>query len=99
MAYVIFVEPEVISDIQDAVTYYERCQKGLGVRFESVVNEHISLLRDNPFYQIRYDQVHCLPIRKFPFMFHYTVDELKKQVIIRAVFHTSLDPKKWEKRK
>ncbi len=97
--YGILIEADALADIQQGITYYEERQKGLGVRFEAQLNVQFESLKINPFYQIRYDQVHCLPVTKFPFMIHFTIDELNKQVIIRAVFHTSLDPKKWDVRK
>ena len=46
----------------------------------------------NPFYGIRYDDVHCLPLKKFPAMVHYNIDEMKKIIIVRAVINTNKDP-------
>jgi hypothetical protein len=42
--------------------------------------------------------VHCLPVKKFPYMVHFTIDEVQQVVTVRAVFHTALDPKKWKER-
>jgi 1-deoxy-D-xylulose 5-phosphate reductoisomerase len=73
-------------------------QWGLGEKFETMFNKHLASLEKNPFFQVRYDQVHCLPLNKFPFMVHFTVDKNENSVIVRAVFHTSVDPVKWKKR-
>jgi hypothetical protein len=71
---------------------------GVGEKFETMLNKHLASLEKNPFFQVRYDQVHCLPLNKFPFTVHFTVDKNENIVIDRAVFHTSMDPVKWKKR-
>ncbi|MBW6497158.1 MAG: type II toxin-antitoxin system RelE/ParE family toxin [Bacteroidales bacterium] len=99
MVFFIEIDPKAIGDIQRAIDYYDEQQVGLGKRFESTLNKHLLTLRENPFFSIRYDQVRCLPLKKFPYMVHFTVDEENSIVTIRAVFHTSLNPQKWENRK
>jgi len=94
----ILFEPESIEDLQDAIAWYNKQKKGLGSNFYKFLREEIERLRLNPFFQIRYDNVRCLPLRKYPFMIHFTVDEEKKVVIIRAIFNTSIDSKKWKGR-
>lgn len=96
MALHLIIDPRAISDVQQAIDYYEEQQIGLGERFENALNKHLIELEKNPFFRIRYDNVRCLPVRKFPYMVHFTIDEDKGVVIIRAVFHTSLDPLKWK---
>lgn len=99
MAYTISLDPLAILDIQKAIDYYDEQQPGLGKKFENAIDKHFSALSKNPFYQIRYDQVRCLPVKKFPFMIHFVVDNRSSTVRVAAVFHTSLDPKEnWNKR-
>lgn len=98
MAFRIIIDPDAIHDIQGIINYYDEQQTGLGEKFESVLNKHLLTLHKNPFFQIRYDDVHCLPLKKFPFMVHFTIHEADKLVIIRAVFHTSINPENWKKR-
>jgi toxin ParE1/3/4 len=95
MSFTITLDPRAISDVQQAIDYYEEQQIGLGERFETLLNEHLVLLETNPMFRIRYDNIRCLPVRNFPYMVHFTVDEDQQLVIVRAVFHTSLNPKKW----
>lgn len=64
-----------------------------------MLDNHFTSIEINPFFQIRYDDVHCLPVKKYPYMIHFTVNEADNLVTVRAVFHTSQDPKKWTKRK
>ncbi|MFP3422191.1 hypothetical protein R0K19_22755, partial [Bacillus sp. SIMBA_161] len=89
------IDSKAIEDIQLAIEYYDDQQIGLGQKFESVLNKHITTLKKNPFFRIRYDNIRCLPLKKFPFMIHFTINENKKFVIIRALFHTAMDTEKW----
>lgn len=86
------IEPEAIIDIQSQIDYYNSKQKGLGKKFHKEVNIFFETIRKNPNFQIRYKNIRCLPLKKFPAMIHFTYHEQKKQVIIRAVLNTYLDP-------
>ena len=98
MPFTIKVEPEALEDIQVGIDWYNENQAGLGRKFLAEVKACFKLLKINPFYQIRYDDVRCLPLKKYPFMVHFTVHEADKLVIIRAVFNTHLDPGNWKSR-
>ncbi len=99
MTYEVVIDPRAVQDIQDAIDYYDEQQDGLGRKFENQLNKHVLTLEENPFFNIRYDVVYCLPLKKFPYMVHFTLDEKNKRVTVRAVFHTSIDPEKWTARK
>jgi toxin ParE1/3/4 len=44
--------------------------------------------------------VRCLPLKKFPAMIHFTIDEKANAVVVWAVLNTYLDPKKhWKKKR
>ena len=98
MTFNIVIEPVALLDIQQAIDYYDDQQIGLGKKFEAAVNKHLVALEKNPFFQIRYDDIRCLPVKKYPYMIHFTIDEANKMVNIRAVFDTSLNPNKWTQR-
>ena len=98
MAYSVVIEPVALQDIQQGIDYYDDQQIGLGEKFEAAVNKHLVSIEKNPFFQVRYDNVHCLPVKKYPYMIHFTINEADKVVTVRAVFHTSLDPEKWTER-
>ena len=93
MKFTLELDPRAINDIQEAIDYYDEQLIGLGEKFESHLNKYIKALAKNPFYQIRYDNVRCLPLDKFPFMIHFTVDEESKAVYIHSIINTSKDPK------
>lgn len=95
MPYFIVFEKQAEYDIQQAVNYYDEQQTGLGEKFWVAAKKHIASIRANPFFQIRYGQIRCLPVKKFPFMIHFLLDEKAKIVYILSVFHTSQNPDKW----
>jgi len=73
-------------------------QAGLGRKFHAEVKAAFKNLKTNPFFQERYDGIHCLPLKKFPYMVHFSIHEQDQLVIVRAIFNTSIDPKAWKNR-
>jgi toxin ParE1/3/4 len=86
------VEPLAAIDIQEEINYYNSKQAGLGKRFHKELKSYLKSLKSNPFFQIRYDNIRCLPLKIFPVMIHYTVDESTSLIILRAVINTSKNP-------
>jgi hypothetical protein len=97
--YKIKIEPEAHLDIQEAIDWYNQQQPGLGRRFHTEVKVSFKTLETHQFFQVRYDNVHCFILKKFPYMVHYTIDEQNKNIIVRAVFNTSRNPTIWKGRK
>ena len=93
MAFHVKIEAEARVDIQSAIDWYNEQKKGLGKRFLNETRTAIKVLSQNPYYQKRYENVYCFQLKKFPYLVHFTINEENRVVIIRAIFHTSLDPK------
>ena len=92
------IEPEALVDIQNAIDYYNSCQSGLGKRFYKAIEVNFALLQKQYFsFAVRYDDVRCMKIKTFPYMIHYRVSELEKQVSVKAVLCTFDNPEKWSK--
>ncbi len=99
MKYKILIDEEALLDIQAATDWYNEQLKGLGSRFQKQAKLQINSLKtDAEIYTNRYADVHCMLIKKFPFMVHYTIDNINYIVQIIAVLHTSRNPKIWEER-
>lgn len=91
--------PLAKQDVKDATEWYELKKKGLGRRFAQEVRTKVSFVCENPYStSVRYDDVRCAVLDVFPFMIHYIIQKSRKQLVIVAVFHTSLSPKQWGKR-
>jgi hypothetical protein len=73
--YKIKIHAEALDDIQDATDWYNEQSNGLGRRFQSQVVKQINKLKDSALlYAIRYENVRCMMIKKFPFMVHFSVN-------------------------
>ena len=95
--FTLFIDPTAKADIQDAVSYYNSKTKDLGKKFHSEVKNAFKSLSNNPHFQIRYNHVRCLPLKKFPFLIHYQIDVEQNTITVYAVLHTSLDTSNWLK--
>lgn len=98
--YKIKIDTDALSDIQKASNWDNQQFMGLGARFQKQVKLQINSLSINPAgYRIRYSEVRCMLIKKFPFLVHFTIDETTCIVEVIAVLHTSRNPEIWEQRK
>jgi len=86
-------------DIRSAAKWYNERSKGLGQRFVLVVKEEVRFICHNPYaFEVRYDNVRTIPLKKFPYMLHYYVNEAEKEIVVIAVLHTSRNPDIWSER-
>lgn len=92
MAYSPVILDRAIDDIQKGIDYYDSIQVGLGDKFNKQISKFIDSLETNPHFRIRYDDIRCLPVKKYPYMLHYSIDEVTKTVFIHAVINTYLNP-------
>jgi toxin ParE1/3/4 len=97
MPFKIVIDPRAISDIVQAVDYYNSKQIGLGEKFKTNLNKYIVRLSINPYYAFKYKDYRCLPLRQFPFLILFHIQEKDKKVLINAIFNTYQNPKKYPK--
>jgi mRNA-degrading endonuclease RelE of RelBE toxin-antitoxin system len=96
--YKLKIDIDAFKDIQQASDWYELQLKGLGQRYKNQVKKQIYSLKKNPqLFSIKYNEIHCRKIEKFPFLIHYKINEELKTVIVYAVFHTSRSPEIWNR--
>jgi ParE toxin of type II toxin-antitoxin system, parDE len=73
-------------------------KKNLGKRFLKCINDEIKIVRVKPLlYQIRYDETRVALIQTFPYLIHFEIN--KKEIVIKAIIHTSRNSKIWQNRK
>ena len=66
MSFTVVIEKRALADAQKAIDYCDAQSLGLGKRFNSTLDKHITAIAKNPFYQLRYKDYRALPIRNFP---------------------------------
>ena len=95
--YKVEIEPKALADIKQISGWYNEQKIGLGNRFQEAVVRQINSLKIDPhIYAIRYNEIRCVIVNKFPFMIHFYCDEESNSVEILAVISTDRNPKTWE---
>jgi plasmid stabilization system protein ParE len=99
MIYKIKIEPEALADIQDIINWYNQQKSGLGEKFHKTIIFQIdSLKKTAHIYSIRYKQIRCLLVNKFPYMIHFYINEEVRIVEVLAVISTFRNPKIWQEK-
>jgi len=92
MPYTILVTPTATEDIAVAVEYYNAVAADLGYRFADLVAEYFNRIAELPTASaVRYKSVRCKPMKRFPFLITFTIDEAEHSVNILRVFNTYQD--------
>jgi len=95
MAFEIFHYPEANEDILEAVNYYKTISKSTALNFKQQLAKAYDQLERNPFFQIRYDDVRVLPLKKFPYIILFHRDKIQKFMYVISVFCTHQNPEKY----
>lgn len=93
----LIIEPEAITEIEEAIDWYESKKIGLGKVFFNYLNGYFQMLNNNnALFEIKRKPVFReLPLKRFPFVIIYEVYQNK--VIVYSVFNTNQDPNKKSK--
>jgi hypothetical protein len=99
MKFTVAYNPEFFNDLVLAVDWYNDKQVALGEKFfDSVKKQTAKLSTSALLFAVRYDDIRCMRIEKFPYLVHYRIDEKIATVKVEALFHTSRSPKIWHDR-
>lgn len=96
MAYKIIVTPDAIQNIDDAVYFYKKeVSDRVAKKFIDQYKQTFKDILKTPYFKVFFQDFRGKPMKKFPYIVLYTINESLKIIIIKAVFHTSQDPKKY----
>lgn len=86
---------EAENELSDAYVWYEGQQQGLGNRLFRKVNHYLGLIKKNPYhFQVRYPEgLRAAPLKIFPYLIIYWIDESTTKVHVTSIFHTSRKPR------
>ncbi len=97
--YKVKIEPEALADIQDITDWYNEAQARLGKRFQNTAIKQInSLSKDPHIYAIRYKEIRCMIVKKFPYLVHFYINDENYTVEVLAVISTGRNPEIWEEK-
>lgn len=95
MIYKVKLLPQAKLDLLNSRKWYNEQQPGLGKRFLLSTELTFDLLQQNPeLFAVRFQTIRSAPVRDFPFLIHYNIDQVRKNIIVFAVLHTSRHTKK-----
>lgn len=66
MPFRIKIDKDAKLDIQEGIYWYNSRKKGLEKEFHQEVKDFFDVLRNTQFFQVRYDETRCLPLKRFP---------------------------------
>ncbi|MBN9386392.1 MAG: type II toxin-antitoxin system RelE/ParE family toxin [Chitinophagaceae bacterium] len=93
MPYTILVTPTATDDIAAAIEYYNALATDLGYRFADLVAEYFDRIAELPTASaVRYRNVRCKPMKRFPYLITFTIDDANHSVNILRVFNTYQEP-------
>lgn len=95
MGFKLSISPLAEIDLLEAFAHYADISFEVLTNFDNEIEVAYQALEKNPFFRIRYKNVRGLPLKNFPFIIFYTLDEVSKIVEIRSIFNTHQDPKKY----
>jgi len=99
MKFKVAYNPEFFDDIAQVVDWYNDKQDGLGNRFFQNVKKQTAKLSTAAMQcALKYDDIRCMRVEKFPYLIHYRIIEQTKTVKVEALFHTGRDPEIWHAR-
>ncbi|OFY97247.1 MAG: hypothetical protein A3K10_06295 [Bacteroidetes bacterium RIFCSPLOWO2_12_FULL_31_6] len=97
MGYKLITTPETEKDIDQAVKWYVNTHKQTAKRFIAELRDVQKYIYKNPKkIAVKYNNIHVAFLKKFPYGIHYTFND--NMITIVALFHTSENPQKWNKR-
>ncbi len=97
--YRIKIAPEALSDIREIKYWYDSQKIDLGKTFKDTVIKQINDLTENPqIFAIRYEEIRCMLVRKFPYTVHFYINQKISIVEVLAVISTDRNPKIWEEK-
>ena len=92
MNYVSVFRPEVRKELDEAYSWYESQELGLGDDFLEQVEETLDRICQMPeAYPVVYRDVRRSVMRRFPYIIYYRI--VSSRVIVTAVFHGHRNPK------
>ena len=95
--YKVKIEPDAFADIQEITDWYNELKTGLGNNFQEIVIRQINFLKEDPqIYAIRYHEIRCVIIPRFPYMIHFYINDKSNSVEILAVISTDRNPEIWK---
>lgn len=87
--------PIAEDNIEEATDYYANISLKVVKSFNKQLDLSINRIVSNPYFQKRFKNVRAFPVKKFPNIIFYEVNEDEKMIYILSVFCTHQNPEKY----
>ncbi len=87
--------PIAEDNIEEATEYYANISLKVVKSFNKQLDLSINRIVSNPYFQKRFKNVRAFPVKKFPYIIFYEVNEDEKMIYILSVFCTHQNPEKY----
>jgi len=95
MKFKLKISPEAQKDINKALDYYDNINIKLGIELFNIIFENLEFIQNKPFsFTTKYKNIRTFPIKKYPYIICYFIDEQNSIVNVISVFHTKQNPNK-----
>ena len=99
MSWTVYITEVAREELDEAHSYYEAKQPGLGTDFLVEIEAIMPRLESNPYqFPERFLDLRAATLQRFPFLVVYRVQEASLEVDVVAIANTYQDPKRWQKR-
>ena len=89
--------PLVVSDLHNAVDWYDGISPGLGNRFRGVVDDRLDAIAERPeAFPTAFEDTRFARLVRFPYLILFRI--YKDVVHVFGIFHGASDPEKWRQR-
>lgn len=98
MTYKIVVTPVAQKHIEEAIIYYKnKASNKVATMFIEDYKKTLAAIQKVLYFKLFFENFRGKPLKKFPFIVFYSLDEERKIIFINAVFNTHQDTNKYPK--
>jgi hypothetical protein len=94
MVWKVNILPSADLEINDAIDWYGMQSPKAASNLMSDIAGRLNALEINPHFTKRYKDIYCLPLKRYPYMFHFQINKEEMEVRILGLVHTSLNPRR-----
>lgn len=87
MGYELVILERAHSKLAEAYDFYSLVSDQTLRDFDMEIEQVYSYLEKNPYFQLRHKDFRVIPVKRFPFVLFYKINEDEKRVYIYSVFH------------
>lgn len=98
MTYKVVVTPDAFINIEDAIIYYkEKVSIRVAQLFIQDYKRTFKEIQKTKYFKCYFEEFRGKPLKKFPYIVFYSIDDKNKVIIIKAVFNTHQNTEKYPK--